>query len=147
MIILIVLKLLYVTLRKILLVVPVNFFGRTFAQGICMENFITEEEMNKTRTFREKLLIIQKEAQENRKASVLYKNIKDRIKFKCERAAAENLNCLHVNDLLLGDFSYMYKIHYYENMNKVFHEIICMICKEFDLEFDGQYIMWSNGNL
>jgi hypothetical protein len=49
-----------------------------------------ENEMDKTRTFRERLLLIQKRAQESRKESILYKNIKERIETNCERAAYEN---------------------------------------------------------
>lgn len=110
---------------------------------------ITEEEMEKGRTFREKLLLIQKKAQESRKDSVLYKNIKERIKINCERAAYESKNCLYIEDLFLSDFIsssyYNYSsIRYLEDMNKVVDGIIRTICQELDLEFDGQYITWSH---
>jgi hypothetical protein len=105
-----------------------------------------ENEMDKTRTFRERLLLIQKRAQESRKESILYKNIKERIETNCERAAYENKNCLYIEDLFLSDFiSYNFR-QYYEDMNKVVDGMIRSICKELDLGFDGQYITWSNIN-
>ena len=99
------------------------------------------------KSFREKLALIQKQAQEDRKGSIMYKNIKERIQGYCERAAYESKNCLYIEDLHLSDFIVHTRyslLTYNDGLDKTINMMISSICDELDLEFDGQYIMWGN---